>query len=157
MSLWWQNDPSLWLSWSVSILKWVSILWHAACAPSDAKILEGGVYKGLSNMLKINKCNIRTRSICITWKYVIPFSKYWGLICAQKQLLNCIVPTVLNRKITRLDVCLGSTKMIWHVSVNSAPFWAAVRCSDESAHAVRGWRILISIYLLIHFLYIFIT
>ena len=22
---------------------WVSILWHAACAPSDAKLLEGGV------------------------------------------------------------------------------------------------------------------
>ena len=43
MSLWWQNNPSLWLSWTVSIPKWVSILWHAACAPSDAKLLEGGV------------------------------------------------------------------------------------------------------------------
>ena len=44
MSLWWDNDPSLWLSWAVSIPKWVSILWHAACAPSDAKLLEGGVF-----------------------------------------------------------------------------------------------------------------
>ena len=44
MSLWWQNNPSLWLSWTVSIPKWVSILWHAACAQSDAKLLEGGVY-----------------------------------------------------------------------------------------------------------------
>ena len=43
MSLWWQNNPSLWLSWTVSIPTWVSILWHAACAPSDAKLLEGGV------------------------------------------------------------------------------------------------------------------
>ena len=43
-SLWWQNNPSLWLSWTVSIPKYVSILWHAACAPSDAKLLEGGVY-----------------------------------------------------------------------------------------------------------------
>ena len=43
MSLWWQNSPSLWLSWTVSILKWGSILWHAACAPSHAKLLEGGV------------------------------------------------------------------------------------------------------------------
>ena len=43
MSLWWQNNLSLWLSWTISIPKWVSILWHAACAPSDAKLLEGGV------------------------------------------------------------------------------------------------------------------
>ena len=43
MSLWWQNNPSLWLSWTVSIPKWVSIIWQAACAPSDAKLLEGGV------------------------------------------------------------------------------------------------------------------
>ena len=43
ISLWWQNNPSLWLSWTVSIPKYVSILWHAACAPSDAKLLEGGV------------------------------------------------------------------------------------------------------------------
>ena len=45
MSLWWQNNPSLWFSWTVSIPKSVSIFWHAACAPSDAKLLEGGVYK----------------------------------------------------------------------------------------------------------------
>ena len=44
MSLWWQNDPTLWLSWTVTIPKWVSILWRVACAPSDAKLLEGGVY-----------------------------------------------------------------------------------------------------------------
>ena len=44
MSLWWQNNLSLWLSWTVSIPKWVSIHWHAACAPSDAKLLEGGVH-----------------------------------------------------------------------------------------------------------------
>ena len=44
MSLWWQNNPSLWLLWTVSIPKWVSIRWHAAYAPSDAKLLEGGVY-----------------------------------------------------------------------------------------------------------------
>ena len=44
MSLWWQNNPSLWLSWTISIPKWVSIFWHAACAPSNAKLLEGGVY-----------------------------------------------------------------------------------------------------------------
>ena len=44
MSLWWENYLSLWLAWTVSIPKWVSILWHAACAPSDAKLLEGGVY-----------------------------------------------------------------------------------------------------------------
>ena len=43
MSLWWQNIPSVWLSWTVSIPKWVSIFWNAACAPSDAKLLEGGV------------------------------------------------------------------------------------------------------------------
>ena len=44
MSLWWQNNPILWLSWAVSIPNSVSILWHAACAPTDAKLLEGGVY-----------------------------------------------------------------------------------------------------------------
>ena len=44
MSLWWQNNPSLWLSWTVNIPKWVSILRHAACAPSDAKLLEGSVH-----------------------------------------------------------------------------------------------------------------
>ena len=43
MSLWRQINPSLWLSWTVIIPKWVSILWHAACAPRDAKLLEGGV------------------------------------------------------------------------------------------------------------------
>ena len=43
MSLLWQNNKSLWLSWTVSIPKWVSILQHTACAPSDAKLLEGGV------------------------------------------------------------------------------------------------------------------
>ena len=43
MGLWWHNNPSLWLSWVVSIPKWVLIVWHAACAPSDAKLLEGGV------------------------------------------------------------------------------------------------------------------
>ena len=43
MSLCWQNNPILWLSWAVSIPKWVSILWHSACAPTDAKLLEGGV------------------------------------------------------------------------------------------------------------------
>ena len=43
MSLWWQNNSSLWVSWTVSIPKWVPILWHAAFAPSDAKLLEGGV------------------------------------------------------------------------------------------------------------------
>ena len=43
MSVWWQNNPSSWLSWTVSIPKWVSILWHAARAPNDAKLLEGGV------------------------------------------------------------------------------------------------------------------
>ena len=43
MSLWWQNNLSLWWSWTESIPKWVSIFWHAACAPSDAKLLEGGV------------------------------------------------------------------------------------------------------------------
>ena len=44
MSFWWKNNPSLWLSWTVSIPKWVSILWHAACAPSDAKLFAGGVH-----------------------------------------------------------------------------------------------------------------
>ena len=50
MSLWWQNNPSLWLSWTVSVPKWVSILWHAACAQSDAKLLEGGVHHGTCTM-----------------------------------------------------------------------------------------------------------
>ena len=44
MSLWRQNNPILWLSLAVRIPNWVSILWHAACAPTDAKLLEGGVY-----------------------------------------------------------------------------------------------------------------
>ena len=44
MSLWWQNNPSLWLSWTVSIPKWVPILRHTNCAPSGANLLEGGVY-----------------------------------------------------------------------------------------------------------------
>ena len=43
MNSWWQNNPSLWLLWTVSIPKWVSILWDAAYAPSDAKLVEGGV------------------------------------------------------------------------------------------------------------------
>ena len=43
MSLWWESNPSLWLSWGVSIPKWVLIVWHAACTQSDAKLLEGGV------------------------------------------------------------------------------------------------------------------
>ena len=34
----------MWFSRTVSIPKWVSLLWHAACATSDAKLLEGGVY-----------------------------------------------------------------------------------------------------------------
>ena len=53
-SLWWQNNPSLWLSWTASIPMWVTILWHAACAPSDAKLLEGGVY----NCYALWKCYI---------------------------------------------------------------------------------------------------
>ena len=44
MSLWWDNNPNLWISWTASIPTWVSIIWHAACAPSDAKLLEGGVF-----------------------------------------------------------------------------------------------------------------
>ena len=43
MSLWWQTNPSLCLSWTLSFPNRVSILWHAACTPSDAKLLEGGV------------------------------------------------------------------------------------------------------------------
>ena len=42
LSLGGQNNPSLWLSWTVTIPNWVAILWRAACAPSDAKLLEGG-------------------------------------------------------------------------------------------------------------------
>ena len=53
MSLWWQNNLSLWLSWTISIPKWVSILWHAACAPSDAKLLEGGVSNVKQLLFKI--------------------------------------------------------------------------------------------------------
>ena len=45
MSSWWQNNPSLWPSWAASIPKWVSIIWHTACSPSDAKLMEGGVEK----------------------------------------------------------------------------------------------------------------
>ena len=45
MSLWWENNPNLWLSRTVNIPTWVSIVWHAACAPSDAKLLEGGVFQ----------------------------------------------------------------------------------------------------------------
>ena len=48
MSLWWQNNSSVLLSWTVSIPKWVPILWHAVCAPSNAKLLEGGVNVALT-------------------------------------------------------------------------------------------------------------
>ena len=48
MSLKWQNNPILWLSWAIRIPNWVSILWHTACAPTDAKLLEGGVPYSLS-------------------------------------------------------------------------------------------------------------
>ena len=50
MRLWWQNNPSLWLSWTVSIPNLVSILWHATCATGDAKLLEGGVDRCRRNM-----------------------------------------------------------------------------------------------------------
>ena len=38
-----KDNPSLWLSSIVSFSNWVSIRWIAACALSDAKLLEGGV------------------------------------------------------------------------------------------------------------------
>ena len=51
MSLWWQNNPSFWISWTISIPMWVSIFWHAAWAPSDAKLLEGGVHAVTFHMM----------------------------------------------------------------------------------------------------------
>ena len=56
MSLWWQNNPSLWLSWTVSIPKWVSILWRATCASSDAKLFEGGVENNNTSYLATIDC-----------------------------------------------------------------------------------------------------
>ena len=56
MSLWWQNDPRLWLSWTVSIPNWVSILWHTASAPSYAKLLKvKKLHKLVKNSLLFHK------------------------------------------------------------------------------------------------------
>ena len=86
MSVWWQNNPSLWLSWTVSIPKWVSILQHVICAPSDAKLLEGGV-----NPFFFTFCRwgfrvgevITGQSICVAlhskWRVIVmpTFSSCW--------------------------------------------------------------------------------
>ena len=71
MSLWRQNNPSLWLSWTLSIPKWVSILWHAACAPSDAKLLEGGV--DVPHLFQYSDTNLLTKQFI---NYTIFFYHY---------------------------------------------------------------------------------
>ena len=67
MSLWWQNNPSLWLSWTVSIPKWVPKHRHAACAPSDAKLLEGGVCVGKSTIIASDNGLSPDRRQAIIW------------------------------------------------------------------------------------------
>ena len=69
MSLWWQNSPSLWLLWTVSIPKWVSILWHGASAPSDAKLLEGGVHTYIYTYILTQR--FRTGTKVIRRKHIV--------------------------------------------------------------------------------------
>ena len=73
MSLWLQNNPSLWLLWTVSIPKWVSILWHGASAPSDAKLLEGGV----SLVLVLADERTAAHDDVIKWKHS---PRYWPFV-----------------------------------------------------------------------------
>ena len=75
MSLWWQNNLSLWLSWTVSIPKWVSIYWHAACAPSDAKLLEGGVDHTLTSQQTSRtspSLMLHIILFCVLWRISYP-------------------------------------------------------------------------------------
>ena len=79
MSLWWQNNPSLWLSWTGSVPKWVSILWHAACAPSDAKLLEGGV--AAWRITKNTSCCVSQSSLF--WKHLHSYPRAISLLCGR--------------------------------------------------------------------------
>ena len=119
MSLWWENNSSLWLSRTVSIPKWVSILWHAACAPSDAKLLEGGVYTNTLKFSSKEHVELSTWYVFFLWTRSLFFWLKSGLLAINKapchrQHLDCL-PTfvfwlsyeVIWGEITPFPACLS--------------------------------------------------